>query len=257
MNKKKNNDLYIINEIKSSKINQSDGIKVDKKINSNVWINKIIDFLRKNNNTSKYEDITKEFKEFENFFKNNPDFLEYLHNSNKLNFDMNKRTFELKSKYDLKNIIQLKQKIQSLEYGIIEDEELLDSYPGIKSDLNVLKNENFVKQIYNEEKKCNVLFYRDTNDEIEKIIIDPKYENALKELRKIWNKDLDFFTNEKANSQNNFIRKRARPDGMNSVGNIAGRKKQRKRRQKAFFANSHLLNVKNNSNANSNANANK
>lgn len=231
--KKKSNDLNLINEIKSSKVNQNDGIKIDKKINSNVWLNKIIDFLRKNNNTCKLEDISREYKDFENFFKNNPEFSEILKISNKLNYDSNKRNFELKSKYDIKNISQLKHKIQSSEYGIIEDEELFDSYPGIRNDLNNLKKENFLKEIFNDEKKCNILFYRDCADEIEKIIIEPKFEMALKELRKIWNKDLDFFTNEKVTT---FIKKRDRSE--NHVN-----KKQKKRKQKAFFANSHLLNV--------------
>ena len=241
--KKKNNDLNLINEIKSSKSNQNDGIKTDKKINSNVWINKIIDFLRKNNNTCKLEDITREFKDFENFFKNNLDFSEFLRVSNKLNFDTNKRNFELKSKYDIKNISQLKHKIQSSDYGILEDEELMDSYPGIRNDLENLNKENFLKIIFNDEKKCNVLFYRDCADEIEKIVIEPKFETALKELRKIWNKDLDFFTNEKVSST--FVKKRKRSENENN-------KKQKKRKRKAFFANSHLLNVNTNQSNNTN-----
>ena len=237
---KKINDLNLINEIKSSKVNQNEGIKIDKKINSNVWINKIIDFLRKNNNTCKLEDIAKEYKDFDNFFKNNPDFLDFFKISNKLNFDLNKRTFELKSKYDIKNMSQLKHKIQTTEYGIIEDEELFDSYPRIRNDLIILKKENFLKIIYNEEKKCNVLYYRDCADEIEKIIIDPKFDIALKELRKIWNKDLDFFTNEKIVTT--FVKKRYRTN-ENDLN-----KKQKKRKQKSFFANSHLLNVNTNTN---------
>lgn len=216
----------IIGMIKKN--NQTENVKVEKKMNINFWINKIIDHLKSRDNFSYLQDLLNEYKDLENYIASNREFFEHLNKTNKIFFDSVKNTLQLKSKYDIKNKEELKEKIKFSEYGLVEDDELLDSYPGIKNDLEKIKQENFVKVINNDEKKFNVLFYRDCSDKIEQITIDPNYQDALKELRKIWKDELNYFSEE----TNNLHRKR-RSDNDNL------RKKERKRKIK-MVANSHL-----------------
>ena len=132
---KKNNDEFLIKGITTKKANATETVKYDKKTNQNFWINKIIDLLKNRDNMCYLNDLCKEFKDFEVFLKNNMEFLDLLNKSNKVFYDPVRYSLQLKSKYNLKNCEELKEKIKSCEFGLVEDEELFDSYPGIKNDL--------------------------------------------------------------------------------------------------------------------------
>lgn len=226
--RKPTNDSNLITNLVSKKA-QNETIKVDKKLSTNSWINIIIDFLKKHEGICTLDELLREFRDLENFIKSHIEFFEVLNKSNKIIFDGYKNTFQLKTKYNLKNIEELKEKIRSFEFGLPEDDELLDTYPGIKTDLERLKRENFVKAVYNEEKKFNVLFFRDCEDKIEKVIINPEYELALKELRKIWKDEINYFNDETVQ----YDKKRHRTDNDAVLG--------KKRRRKAkLIANNHL-----------------
>lgn len=132
-------------------------------------------------------------KEIQDYLKVQLDtnFVKYVNESQKLKYNDKKELFELKSIYDIKNIEELKSLIkEKRELGLLEDHQLKTAYKGIEKDLDFLKNEKFVKIIFNHEKKLNVLFYRDMNDIIEKKIVEPNFKDALKELRETW-KELD------------------------------------------------------------------
>ena len=132
-------------------------------------------------------------KEIQDYLKVQLDtnFVKYVNESQKLKYNDKKELFELKSIYDIKNIEELKSLIkEKRELGLLEDHQLKTAYKGIEKDLDFLKNEKFVKIIFNHEKKLNVLFYRDMNDIIEKKIDENKFKDALKELRETW-KELD------------------------------------------------------------------
>jgi len=224
--RKPNNDLNLIVNLISKKT-QNESIKVDKKLSTNSWINITIDYLKAHEGMCTLDELLRDFRDLENFIKSHNEFFEVLNKSNKIIFDGYKNTFQLKTKYNLKNIEELKEKIRSSEFGLPEDEELVDTYPGIKSDLERLKRENFMKVIYNDEKKFNVLFYRDCEDKIEKIIINPEYDLALKELRKIWKDEINYFTDDTVQ-----YNKRSRRDNE-----VVGKKRKRKAK---LIANNHL-----------------
>jgi hypothetical protein len=224
--RKPNNDLNLIVNLISKKT-QNESIKVDKKLSTNSWINITIDYLKAHEGMCTLDELLRDFRDLENFIKSHNEFFEVLNKSNKIIFDGYKNTFQLKTKYNLKNIEELKEKIRSSEFGLPEDDELLDTYHGIKSDLERLKRENFMKVIYNDEKKFNVLFYRDCEDKIEKIIINPEYDLALKELRKIWKDEINYFTDDTVQ-----YNKRSRRDNE-----VVGKKRKRKAK---LIANNHL-----------------
>lgn len=191
-----------------------------------VNVNRIINILRNNDGKISKAQIQAEMPDFDFNSKEN---LNELNKYNKIKYDFLREVFLLKSEYNLKNIEDLKNKIKTTEHGLLEDEILTDSYPGIKVDIEKLKNEKFVKIIYNNEKKCNVLFYRDMADEFEKIIINPEYEEAIKELRKIWTEEL----NNVRPISNVVIKKRQRPDDyMNQNNNFEMGKPGKRRKLK-------------------------
>lgn len=164
-------------------------------------INKIINYIRNKGQPCSRKEIISEFKSSELSIK---DLILAINNSQKLKYDDKKDVFELKSKYNISNIEQLKELIKcSSENGIPLDEELKDSYPNIINDLELLKKDNNsnlltnkekekrgnfnLRLIYNEEKKFDVLFYRDLNDPIENILTDKSYYDALTEIRYVFN----------------------------------------------------------------------
>jgi hypothetical protein len=195
--------------------------KRDSKKNYNAIVNRIINILRNKDHPCSLSELQKEMKDFD---LRNKEFLTLVHKyDHKIKFDEKKEIFYLKSKYIMQSIEDLKDKIRSSEHGLLEDEELTDSYPGIRSDIEKLKRENYVKVIFNGEKNTNVLFYRDSADKFEKLMIDPEYTNAIFELRKIWKDELGYYdTNEK----NFLVRKRLRTDTLKKKGEKRRRIKQ-------------------------------
>ena len=153
-----------------------------------VNVNRILNVLREFDGNCSKKQLAEKLPDFD--FDNKAN-LEELSQYNRIKYDPVREIFELKSEYNIKNIEDLKQLIKTRKNGILEDEMLNDSYPGIKNDIEKLKKENIVKVIENTEKKCNVLFYRDMADEFEKIIINPEYQEAICELRKIWKEELN------------------------------------------------------------------
>lgn len=159
----------------------------------NAILNRIINYIRTKDKACTLNELNRDFPEFE--IKQNKDFLIFLKNNNKIKYEDKTDFISLKSKYNIKNIDDLKLLIKTSEYGVPENEELTDSYPGIKQDIETLKNEKFVKVVHNEEKKENTLYYRDINDPIEMLITDEKLESALEEIRNIWKKGIENFEN--------------------------------------------------------------
>lgn len=188
-------------------------VKQDKK-NYNAIVNRIMNILRKKDHPCTSTELQKEIKDVD--FKNK-EFLRQLQKyDQKIRYDDKKDMFYLKSKYIMNNIEDLKEKVRVSEMGLMEDEELTDSYPGIKGDLEKLKRENYVKCVYNSEKQCNVLFYRDLGDKYEKLIIDQEYMEALNELRKIWKDELTYYDTSEKNQY--IAKKRLRSEPIQKRG---------------------------------------
>jgi hypothetical protein len=206
-----------------------------KEKNYNSIMNRIINYLRKNDRISTLPEINKELKDYD--LKSNKEFLNFLiTSSQKLRYDDRTETFYLNSKYKIRNIDELKDLIRNAEHGLAEDEELTDSYPGVKADLERLKRENYTKVIMNDEKKTNVLFYRDTADRVEKLLIDSEFKDAINELKKIWKEELTYYAKD---DEGTFIRKRQR------INDEIGKKGEKRQRRNKKLANTHLAFLQN------------
>lgn len=152
----------------------------------NAIVNRIIEDLRRNNHHATLFDLQKVITDFD--IKGNKDFINFVSlKCENLKYDEITDSLCIISKYQIKNIDDLKEKIKSSQYGLPENLELEDCYPKVKEDIEKLKKENRIKVIHNEEKKLNVLFYKDKDDQIEKIISDESKADALKFIRKTWN----------------------------------------------------------------------
>jgi hypothetical protein len=216
--------------VKNMLLNSKPGEKKAKK-NINSIMNRIIDYIKNKDRPCSLNELQQEIKELDLKSK---EFLNVIPKfSEKLKFDERNDMLSLKSKYALANIEELKQKIRQSEHGLLEDEELKDSYPGIKNDIEKLKKENYVKVIHNTDKNCNVLYYRDTSDKFEQKLIHPDYQQAILELRKCWKDDLNFY--DVTDKQQIFIKKRIRPDDNNRKGE--------KRRRVTRWANEHIYDM--------------
>lgn len=193
--------------------------------NTKTNINRIIDYCKSHNGQATKNEIEKNLN-----ISINSIFLKHLSEFKKLIYSEDKEIFQLHSEYNLRNINDLKSKIRDSDYGLLEDEQLKNSYLGIEKDLEILKNQKFVRVIYNTEKKMNVLFFRDMDDPFEKKITDPKNEEALKEIRKTWN-ELD--TSQITRNTNYYLNKKLKPEGINNIKNqnnnvsTSGKKKKK------------------------------
>jgi hypothetical protein len=191
-------------------------------------INRIIDIIR---NKEKPCSITELQKEIRDGDLKGRKFLAELSRSDKLRYDEHTEMLSLKSKYGISNIEELKAKIRQSEFGVPEDDELKDVYPGVKSDLERLKRENFVKVIENDD-KSHVLFFRDTSDKFEQKMIDNEYKPAIDLLRKIWKDEIKYY--DTTDKSQGFLKKRRPIDELRHRGT--------KRRKVTRWANEHYFN---------------
>jgi hypothetical protein len=187
-----NKDHELIESMKMP-VKQTINIDIKDRTKYNSMINRILNYIRGKDKACTLSEINREFPEFE--LKRNKEFLSYLKICQKIHYEEKTDIIVLKSKYNIKNIEELKHLIRISDNGIPENEELKDSYPGIRTDLDILKGEKYIIQIYNDERKENILFYRDMSDPTELILTNEKYKDAIEEIRKIWKKGLENFEN--------------------------------------------------------------
>jgi hypothetical protein len=175
-----------------------------KDINFNLIIEKIEKILKKYGrcNDNEMENYLKNELRDKNF-EIDDDFKNKIKNYEKIEYINN--NFYLRKKYkNIHNIEDLNNLIKESENGLKIDDELYQAYNGIKKDIEEIKKEKKVRIInnklideknkeYKKEKEKNktfeIMFYRNIQDKIEELIINPNLEQAINELRKIWKKD--------------------------------------------------------------------
>lgn len=175
---KKQKDLKDLKDIAFKKQNPTSNIAL---------INKIINFIRGKGQPCTSKQIKLEYPQVD---LRSQEFISYLSKSEKIKYNPEKDIYELKSKYNISNINELKLLFKSSENGIPYDEELKDSYLKVVEDIDLLIKEKKLRIIYNEEKKLNILFHRDLNDPIEHYLINDDYKATLEEIRTIWKNEL-------------------------------------------------------------------
>lgn len=146
----------------------------------NKWLNVAINFLRER----KISQISVKYLRKNNFctevdFKN-PDFLEYLRLSGRLYYNEHDGIISLVKKYEIRNKAELINLLKKEENGLKYDDDLKGAYAEIEKDIEELKKSNLIKTVE------QVLFYRDIDDPVEKILINPNYQSAISVIREIW-----------------------------------------------------------------------
>ena len=176
----------------------------NREINFNLIIEKMEKILKKKRlcNENEMEYLLKNELKDQNF-RINEIFKNKIKNYEKIEYFNN--NFFLRKKYKLiRNIDDLINLLKNSENGVKIDEDLLSAYNNIEKDIEELKKEKRVRIISNKiieeknkdfkkEKEKNktfeIMFYRNISDKIEELIINPKFEEAIEELRTIWKKD--------------------------------------------------------------------
>ena len=216
----KKEDESLINSLYSKKKVESNDID---RVHYNTYVNLIIDHIREKERAVTFNEIVKKLK-----IRENSEFFNYLEQNNtKVLFDKVSKKFSLLTKYAIKDINELRELIKRSVNGVPEDKELYDSYSGVKNDIELLKYQNAVKSIQNDEKKVNVLFYRERNNEVDKLLIDKNYDEAFLMLRDIWKglKNYEIYNNSKKYA-----------DGDN-------KKERKRRRNKMKIKNDHIMGI--------------
>jgi hypothetical protein len=93
------------------------------------------------------------------------------------------------------------------------------------------------------------LFYRDLDDKINQIIINPEYKEAIDEIRNLWKDQVNFYDNSEETEK--FIRKRNRTNEENKKKGLKRRKiKNWVNNHIPSFISSNITNINNNGNKN-------
>lgn len=239
-----NNRKFMNNNNNSSMINSefNPNFNNSMQINSNYdnkdynrWLNILISFLRDNHLNSvnikhlKKHNISKEID-----FKNR-EFLEYLRLTAKISFNPANEMMYLIKKYDIKSKNDLILLLKREENGLKYDDDLKTSYLDIDKDIEELKNSKKINVIQSE--KDLVLFYRDPDDEVEKMLVDTANHNALNLIRDIWKNECKFVEITKPEMKIDL----SKENEFNKVS-----KKKRKRTK--IKSNTHLLHLLNGNN---------
>lgn len=98
------------------------------------------------------------------------DLLTIIKDNRKINFDELQERFSLNRLYDIYDKETLTDVLKKYPRGIPENQDLFDCYKGVEKDIATLKNQGFIRHIYNSEKdkKFNVLFFKNPDDTAER-----------------------------------------------------------------------------------------
>lgn len=144
-----------------------------------ISIKKLIDFFHSKNRTS----ILLSDAKIELSLKGinwDSEFLEILKNEKAIKYEDISKTITYLNKKKISNKNEFLEELKEHENGLIYE----NFYHSFNNDLELLKKEGVVKVISFEGIDKKILFYRNMEDEIEKLLFNEK--GAVDELRKIW-----------------------------------------------------------------------
>ncbi|OMJ82343.1 hypothetical protein SteCoe_17005 [Stentor coeruleus] len=144
----------------------------DKKKRRNPHVNniisKVIDCLRTANHPLTLNEIERSISVT---LSHKEELLTIIKDNRKINYDEVQDRFSLNRLYEIYNKETLIEELKRLPRGIPQNQDLFDCYKGVEKDIASLREEGFIRQIYNSEKdkKFTVLFYRNPDDTAEKL----------------------------------------------------------------------------------------
>jgi len=134
----------------------------------NNIIHKIIECLRSASRPLLLEEIEQTINMN---LSNNEDLLAIIRDNRKINYDETQNRYSLRKLYNISDKDSLIRYLKEVPRGVPENQDLFDCYRGIEKDIQHLKQEGYIRVIYNAEKdkKFNVLFYKNPDETVERI----------------------------------------------------------------------------------------
>lgn len=155
----------------------TNNLKNDKEYKT--WIRKLIDFFYTKNRQSILLSEAKTEPSLKGINWNS-EFLEILKNEKAIKYEDISKTITYLNKKKISNKSEFLEELKDHENGLIYE----NFYQSFNNDLELLKKEGVVKEISFDGSDKKILFYRNMEDEIEKLLFNDK--GAVDELRKIW-----------------------------------------------------------------------
>lgn len=92
--------------------------------------------------------------------------------------------YSLRNKYEIKDKHELLDHMRRTPDGLPNNQDLWDCYKGVEKDVEELKRQGRVRCVRNEEKKVDVMFYRNAEDPVEHYARDLSLQEWVKDLWK-------------------------------------------------------------------------
>lgn len=110
------------------------------------------------------------------------DLIVIMRDNPKILWDLMTDRYGLRNKYEIKDKGELLDHMRRTPEGLPNNQDLWDCYKGVEKDVDELKRLSKVRIVRNEEKKVDVMFYRNPEDPVE------QYAKTL--TMQTWVKDL-------------------------------------------------------------------
>ena len=144
---------------------------------------------------------------------------EAMRNNPKLHFDEVRKVFSKKKKYNIDNRTELLNLVKNTPAGILENEDLYSSYPFLKEELALLKQQKQVR--YLEVGKKVIIFSKDE-------VYDKDCENLPKIMKEKWKETIK-------NLHNYLVREKVEDYSKMLKNDKKKKKNQRKSRRNVIF----------------------
>ena len=161
--------------------NMSGPIRVKRGRNPHVnnTLHKIIDCLRNSGQPLTLDEIEQRAKIN---LRQPEDLVTIMRDNPKIHYDPNLDRYSLKNKYTLNDRATFHDYLKKSPQGLPNNQDLWDCYKGIEKDIDELKKQERIREIYNEEKKYYVMFYRNPDDPVERYAKETRMEQFMKDL---------------------------------------------------------------------------
>ena len=170
----------------------------------NNTLNKIIECLRKHGTSLTIEEIEQHAKIS---LRQPEDLITIMRDNPKIKWDRNLDRYSLQNKYTIIDRASFHEYIKKSPQGLPHNQDLFDCYKGIEKDIEELKLQERLRIIKNDEKKHDVLFYRNPDDPVERYAKETALEPFMKEL---WNSIPMSDAEKRAEALDETIKKRKR-----------------------------------------------
>jgi hypothetical protein len=159
--------------------NKSGRTKRGRNPHVNNTLNKIIECLRSSGQSLTLDEIEQRAKIT---LRQPEDLVTIMRDNPKISYDPNLDRYSLQNKYTITDRASFHEYLKKSPQGLPNNQDLWDCYKGIEKDIEELKKQERVRVIRNDEKKHDVMFYRNPDDPVERYSKETTMEQFMKVL---------------------------------------------------------------------------